>query len=394
MTPQVAETYLDYNATTPVDPRVLEAMLPYLRGNYHNPSSFYHPAQRVRMDLEEARAEVARLVGAKPSEVVFTGSGTESDNLAILGYLGRSPRDKDHLITSVIEHPAVLEAARAWKKQGGKVTFLPVDGKGLVDPDALKAAIGSRTALISIMHGNNETGTLQRLADLTAIAREYNIPLHTDAVQTTGKIPIDFAALGLSMLSFSGHKLYGPKGIGVLVIRKGVKLTPLIHGGGQENGMRSGTENTASIIGLSLACRLAAEEMDEEARRLRTLRDRLQEGLFHAIPHLLLNGSDPDRLYNTLNISVRFIEGEGMLAFLDQKGIRISSGSACSTKSLEPSHVLLALGRDHADAHGSLRISLGRFTQEQDIDHILKTLPPIVERLRSMSPFWPPRSEA
>jgi cysteine desulfurase len=380
--------YFDYNATTPVDPRVVEAMVPYLNDNFHNPSSFYRRAGEAHQAVEKAREHIASLINALQSEIFFCGGGTESDNLAIFGAIRKRKDEGDHIITSAIEHPAVLKSCKHLESQGYRVTYLPVDAVGRVHPDSLKKAVDERTVLVSIMHANNEIGTLQPIAELAAVAHEHGALFHTDAVQSTGKIPVDVRALDVDLLSFSSHKIYGPKGVGVLYKKKGVKISPLIYGGGHEGGLRAGTENVPGIVGVGKAAELAAAEMADEEKKLRPLRDALQNRLLETIPEILVNADTDDRLYNTLNVSVRHIEGESMLAFLDQHGLALSSGSACSSKSLDPSHVLLAIGLKHEDAHGSLRISLGKYNSVDDIDKLMEVLPPVVDRLRSMSPFW------
>lgn len=378
--------YFDYNATTPVDPRVLQKMLPFFSDRFFNVSSFYRQAGETLAEMETARGQLADLIAARPDELVFCGSGTESDNLAILGTARQ--KGKGHVITSAIEHPAVLNSCRELQKEGFDLTILPVDGHGFVSPEDLKKAIRPDTILVSIMWANNEIGTVQPVAELARISRERGVLFHTDAVQAVGKLPIHVGESGVDLLSFSAHKIYGPKGLGVLYKRKGVSLKPLVFGGGHEKGLRSGTENVAAIVGAGEAARLIKAEMETESSRLKIWRLRLEEGIKAAIPQILVNGDREPRLPNTLNVSIRFIEGEGMLALLEQYGLALSSGSACSSKSLDPSHVLLALGRSHEDAHGSLRISMGRFTREEDVKQLLERLPPVAERLRLMSPLW------
>lgn len=380
--------YMDYNATTPTDKRVAEAMLPFFSDSYFNPSSFYTKAGEVRREVEKARKNVAELINADVSEIVFTSGGTESDNIAIIGYAEKHSAKGKHIITSAIEHPAVVESFNYLEKKGYEVTRLPVDKTGTVNPENLKEALRDDTVLVSIMHANNEIGVIQPLKELIDIAHSRSVAFHTDAVQSVGKIDVDVKELGVDLLSYSSHKIYGPKGVGVLYLKKGTKVAPLFHGGGQEKNIRTGTENTPGIIGLGKAAELAKAEMKEEAARLTVLRDKIQNEFTEKIPEIIINGKDGNRLHNTVNISIKYIEGEAILAFLDQHGICLSSGSACSTKSLEPSHVLLAIGLDHAEAHGSLRISLGKYTTEADVDKFIEVLPPIVERLRSMSPFW------
>lgn len=380
--------YFDYNATTPTDPRVVEAMKPYFFENFHNPSSFYRRAGEANHAVEQAREKIARLINASIKEIFFTSGGTESDNLAVQGAAFKLKEKGNHIITSKIEHPAVLKTCQYLEKNGFEVTYLTVDKYGFVDPENLAKSIKNNTILVSIMHANNEIGTLQPLKELVEIAHRRGVYFHTDAVQSTGKIPLDVKELDVDLMSFSSHKIYGPKGVGVLYKKEKVKISPILFGGGHEKGLRAGTENVQGIVGMGKAAELSSLEMVEEEKKLRPLRDRLQAEIVKRIPEVLINGDTDKRLYNTLNISVKYIEGESMLAMLDQQGLALSSGSACSSKSLDPSHVLLAIGLKHEDAHGSLRISLGRYNTQDDVEKLLETLPPIVERLRKMSPFW------
>ncbi len=377
--------YLDHNATTPVDPRVFEAMKPYLTEKYGNPSSIYRAGQDVRKAVEDARDLVAALLGATSREVYFTSGGTESDNTAIKGIALN--RGSGHVITSAIEHPAVLEAVKWLEKRGFTATYVGVDSDGLVDPGEVRDAVRDDTILISIMHANNEVGTIQPIEEIAAIAREKGVPFHTDAVQTAGKLGIDVDAMGIDLLSLSAHKFYGPKGVGALYVRKGTRFDPCVHGGHQERGVRGGTENVAGIVGLGKAAEIAAAEMDEERVRVGRLRDRLERGLAERITDLEFNGHREKRMYNTASVIVKYVEGEAMLLNLDYHGIAASSGSACTSGSLDPSHVLLAMGLPAPTAHGSLRFSLGRGTTEDDIDKVIEVLPPIVEKLRAMSAF-------
>lgn len=387
------EIYLDYNATTPVDPRVVEAMIPYLKEHFYNPSSVYRGAKETKKAIDEAREKIARLIGASAKEIIFTGGGSEADNHAIKGVAFALQEKGKHIITSAIEHHAVLHACQFLEKIGFEVTYLPVDKYGLVHPHSLRKAIRDDTILVTIMMANNEIGTIEPIKELAEIAHKKNILFHTDAVQAVGKIPVNVKELGVDLLSLSAHKFYGPKGVGALYIRRGLKIHPLIHGGGQERGRRAGTENVAGIVGAGKAAEIAMQEMEEEERKIRPLRDRLEEELVKKIPEVIVNGHPEKRLYNTLNICVKYIEGEGMLALLDFHGISASSGSACTSGSLEPSHVLLAIGLPHEIAHGSLRFSFGKYNTEKDIDKVIEVLPGIVERLRAMSPFWREKHE-
>lgn len=377
--------YLDHNATTPIDPRVFEAMKPYLTDLFGNPSSIYRAGQDVRKVVEDARDTLAGLLGATPREIYFTSGGTESDNTAIKGIALN--RGSGHIITSAIEHPAVIEVVKWLEKQGFTATYVGVDSDGLVDPDDVMKAIRDDTIVISIMHANNEVGTIQPIEDIAALAHERGIPFHTDAVQTAGKLPIDVDAMGIDLLSLSAHKFYGPKGTGALYVRRGTKFDPCVHGGHQERGVRGGTENVAGIIGLGKAAEIAAAEMDEESVRIRRLRDKLESGLAERIEDIRFNGHREKRMYNTASVIVKYVEGEAMLLNLDYHGVAASSGSACTSGSLDPSHVLLAMGLPAPIAHGSLRFSLGRATTDEGIDRVLEVLPPIVEKLRAMSAF-------
>jgi cysteine desulfurase len=380
--------YLDYNATTPIDERVLSAMLPYLKEEFGNPSSIYSLAQRARRAVEEAREKLAKLLNADPKEIIFTSGGTESDNFAIKGIAYANQDKGKHIITSQIEHHAVLNTCKFLEKQGFHITYLPVDRYGVVDLDALEKSITPQTILISIMFANNEVGTIQPIKKIGEIAKRHGVYFHTDAVQAVGKIPIDVKELGIDLLSLSAHKFYGPKGVGALYVRKGVKMSSFIQGGEQERGRRGGTENVAGIVGLGKAAEIAQEEMVEEEKRVRALRDELERRLLERIPEVVLNGHPQNRLYNTLSICVKYVEGESMLINLDREGICASSGSACTSGSLEPSHVLLAMGVPPEIAHGSLRFSLGKFNREEDVERVSEVLPSIVEELRKISPFW------
>jgi cysteine desulfurase len=379
---------MDHNATTPVRPEVLEALLPFYQGKFGNPSSVYTEGQEVRLEMEEARERVAALLGAKSREIVFTGCGTESDNMAIRGVLAANEGKGRHIITTAIEHPAVLETCLYLETKGIKVTYAPVGSSGVVDPDDVAKAIGDDTILISVMHGNNESGCVQPIAEIGRIAKERDILFHTDAVQTLGKVPIDVDAMNIDLLALSGHKLNAPKGVGALYIRESTQMDALIHGGHQERNRRSGTENAAGIIALGKACQLALEEINEEPARLRRLRDRLQEGLQEHIPEVQVNGDPERRLPGTLNISFRAVGGEPLLINLDLAGVAVSTGSACASGNTEPSHVLKAMGIPKDMIESSLRFSLGWGNTEEDVDYVIQTLPGIVSRLRAMSGKW------
>jgi cysteine desulfurase len=366
---------------------VLEAMLPYFKIRFGNPSSIHWFGQEARGAIEGAREKVAALVGGRGEEIVFTGSGTEADNFAIKGTAYANERNGNHIITSSIEHPAVLESCHFLEKRGMRVSYLPVDKHGLVDPEDVMAAITEKTVLITIMHANNEVGTIQPIAEIGKIARERGIPFHTDAVQTAGHIPVNVDDLGVDLLSMSAHKLYGPKGMGALYIRKGTRLVSFMHGGEQERRRRASTENVPGIVGFGRAAELAQSELGKESSRQTSLRTQLIEGLLARIDHLTLNGHPTKRLPNNVNVSIDFVEGESILLNLDLEGIAASTGSACSSSSLEPSHVLLALGLPHELAHCSLRFTMGLYTTEEDIGRVLEVLPPIVTRLRAMSPL-------
>jgi cysteine desulfurase len=379
--------YMDHNATTPLREEALVAMLPYLQEEFGNPSSLHSFGRQARKAVETAREQVAVTLGARPREIVFTGCGTESDNQAIKG-VAYANRDKgDHLITTQVEHKAVLQACQYLEKQGFRVTYLPVDRYGVVDPDDVARAITGQTVLVSVMFANNEVGTVQPIAEIGRICQERGVTFHTDAVQAVGKLPVDVTELGVDLLSLSAHKFYGPKGVGALYVRQGTKIDPLLHGGHQEWGRRAATENVAGIVGLGKAIELRRGEMAAEADRLATLRERLYEGIAARIDHVYLNGHPTRRLPGTLSLCFDYVEGEGIIMGLDLAGVAVSSGSACTSASLEPSHVLLAMGVRPATAQGSIRFSLGRENTEEDVDRVLDVLPPIVERLRAMSVF-------
>lgn len=379
--------YFDHSATTPVHPEVASTMYEYLKEHFGNPTSLHYFGRKVRKDVEAARETVARAIGADPSEIVFTSGGTESDNMAIHGAAYANRNRGNHIITSAVEHHAVLNTVKALGKEGFSVTILPVDKHGMVSVEDVASAINDKTILITIMHANNEVGTIQPIAEIGKLARERKIIFHTDAVQSFGKIPVNVDELGVDLLSISGHKIYGPKGVGALYIRKGTRWRQtLFHGGAQERLRRAGTENVPGIIGLGKAVELAMAEMESESARLRQLTDRLIAEVTR-IPYVELTGHPEKRLPGHASFVFRFIEGESMLLSLDMKGVAASSGSACTSGSLEPSHVLLAMGIPHEVAHGSIRITLGRDNTMEDIDYFLEVMPPIVERLRAMSPL-------
>ncbi len=379
--------YLDYAATTPTHPEVVKAMLPYFTEVFGNPSAIHACGQEAKGAIEEARAKVASLIGAQDEEIVFTSGGTEADNFALKGIAYANENKGNHIITTPIEHHAILETCHLLEEKGFRVTYLPVDEYGLVTPDDVRQAITSKTILISVMQANNEVGTIEPIAEIGKIAREAGVYFHTDAVQTAGHIPISVDELRVDLLSMSAHKLYGPKGIGALYIRKGTKLLSFMHGGEQERGRRASTENIPGIVGFGWAAELAQQEMNEEAERLTFLRDKLINGLLERIDHTRLNGHPRKRLPNNVNVSVSFVEGESMCLSLDLEDICVSTGSACSSGSLEASHVLLALGLPHEQARASLRFSSGKWSNEEEIDRVLEVLPRITAKLRAMSPL-------
>jgi len=382
------EIYMDHSATTPVDTTVFDAMIPYYSYDYGNPSSVHAKGRSARRALEKSREQIAALIGANPREVFFTSGGTEADNQAIISYMLSNPKRGKHLISSAIEHHAVLDTCLYLEKSGFDLTVLPVDELGRVEPESLKAAIRPDTALVTIMHANNEIGTIQPLKELVDIAHQAGAAFHTDAVQTFGKVPIDVKSIGIDMLSASSHKLYGPKGVGCLYIKKGIKTGSLFHGGPQENKMRAGTENIPGIVGFGKAAELAGQRMDELSRRLTALGSRLREGLLQSIPDTIPTGDPDNRVPGSVSVCFRFVEGESILLMLDSYGIMGSSGSACISGALDPSHVLLAIGLPHEIAHGSLRLTLGKDNTEDDVDYVLEVLPKIIGNLRKMSPLY------
>jgi cysteine desulfurase len=381
--------YLDHAATTPVHPQVLEAMLPYFNERYGNPSSMHSVGREARRAVEQARADVGGILNCSPEEIVFTSCGTESDNLAIRGVAWLNRRRGDHIITSSVEHHAVSHTLEQMERHFGfEVTYLPVDQYGLVDPADVERAITDTTILITIMYANNEVGTVEPISEIGRIARDHDIPFHTDAVQAAGALSLDVEELNVDLLSLSGHKFYGPKGVGVLYVREGLEPLPIQTGGGHERNRRSGTENVAGIVGLATALKLVEGRKDEETRRLAGLRDRLTEGVLASLDHCRLMGHPEQRLPNNVNIAFEYVEGEGILTGLDVEGIAVSSGSACATGSSEASHVLLAMGVDPGLARGTVRMTLGRENTEEDVDRVIEALPRVVERLRAMSPLY------
>jgi cysteine desulfurase len=379
--------YVDNNATTQVAPEVLDEMAPYFHDLYGNPSSMHSFGGQVAAKLKEARHKMASLIGASPDEILVTSCGTESDNTAIRAALESYP-DKKHIITTRVEHPAVLNFCEYLAENGYRVTFLPVDRQGRLNPEDLYKNLSDDTAIVSIMWANNETGVIFPIDEIAPVVQEKGAVFHTDAVQAVGKIPINMQQIPVDMLSLSGHKLHGPKGIGALYIRKGTKFSPFLIGGHQERGRRGGTENVAYIIGLGKACELAAEHMGEENKRVKYLRDKLEKELIERVPNAIVNGDRELRLPNTTSISFEYVEGEAILLMMNEFGICASSGSACTSGSLEPSHVLRAMGVPFTAAHGSIRFSLSIYNTEEEIDFIIEKLPPIIERLRELSPFW------
>ncbi len=379
--------YLDYAATTPLDPRVLEAMIPYLSEKFGNSSSLHTFGQEAKEALEQSRMVIAGFIGAKPQEIVFTSSATESNNLALKGVAFANKRKGRHIIISSIEHPCIMESANWLETQGFKITRLKVDKYGLVDPEELKRAIKKDTILVSIMHANNEIGTIEPIEEIGKICKERGVLFHTDAVQTFGKLPIDVNRMNIDLLTASSHKMYGPKGAALLFVRERVKIEPLLHGGGHEFGLRSSTVNVPAIVGFAKAAEICHKEMEKERKRLTKLRDKLIKGVLEKIENSRLNGHPIKRLPNNAHFSFDFVEGESIVIHLDLLGIAASTGSACSSEKLKASHVLLAIGLKPHQAHGSLRLTLGRWTKEKEIDYLLEVLPGVIKKLRKISPF-------
>jgi len=387
---KLRKVYMDHAAAMPVDLRVFEAMKPYFTGNYGNPSSSHSFGASARNALMESREKVARLVGAeKPEGIIFTSGGTESNNLAIKGVAYRNEKKGNHIITTTIEHISVINICKRLKKQGFEITYVPVDKQGMVDPEKLKDEITDKTILISVMYANGEIGTIQPIREIGKIAQENQIYFHVDAVAAAGKIPINVKEENINLLSISSNDMYGPKGIGALYIKKGTRIQAVTQGGGQERGLRSGTENIPSIVGMGKAAEIGQEEMVAEGRRLSRLRDKLIKGVLETIERSYLNGHPTKRLPNNANLRFSYIEGESLILGLDMLGIQVSSGSACTSKTLEPSHALLAIGLAHEEAHGSLVFTMGKQNSEEDVNYVLEVLPGVVKRLRAMSPLTP-----
>jgi cysteine desulfurase len=382
------KVYLDHAATTPVHPKVLEAMLPYFTVKFGNPSNLHDIGREAKNAVEEARATTAALVGAKPEEIFFTSSGAESNNFALKGLVQANDRKGNHIIVSQIEHFSVLHPVKTLEKSGFKVTYIDTDKTGLVNPDDIAKAVTKDTVLVSIMHANNEIGTIQPIEEISKITREKGVLFHTDAVASVGWVPVNVQQLGVDALSLSGHQFYGPKGAAALFVRKGVRIKPQIEGGIQEDGRRAGTENVPAIVGLGKAAELAAADLPRRMASVSALRDRLQKGLVEKIDHIIINGHPTRRLPHNLNLSMWYVEGESMLLFLNMQGISVSSGSACTSRALKSSHVLVCIGTDAAVANGTLLLSLGTGNTQEDIDYVIETLPPIVQRLRDMSPLY------
>jgi cysteine desulfurase len=380
--------YLDHAATTKIDPRVVEAMLPFLRESFGNPSTVHDLGQQAKAAVDEAREKVAAFIGARPDEIVFTSTGTEANNFAIKALAAAKQQNGNHIITSSIEHHSVLHSCKKLEKQGFEVTYLPVDKYALVDPGEVSKALKQSTILVSIMHANHEVGTIQPIEEISRIVKEKKIVFHTDAVQTVGTLPVDVNKLSVDLLSLSGHQFYGPKGVGALYIRRGVRMAPFIDGGIQEDGKRAGTENVPAIVGLGKAVEISEQEMGPAAQRIRKLRDAMEAGIREKVPYIHVNGHPEKRLPGYLSVCAQFVEGESMVLFLNMEGIAASSGSTCSSKALKSSHVLAAMGVPPEIAQGSLLFVLGRENTEEDVNRFLEVFPPVVQRLREMSPLY------
>jgi cysteine desulfurase len=385
---QARRIYLDHNATTPVHPEVFEAMLPYYKDKFGNASSIHSFGREAKVALEESREKVAKFINTSPQEIYFTSGGTESDNLAIKGTAFANRKKGKHIITSKIEHHAVLESCKFLEKEGFEITYLPVDKYGFVDPDDLKKALRKDTILVSIMHVNNEVGTIQPLEELCKITKEKGAYFHTDAVQSVGKMPVDVQKLDVDMLSMSGHKIYGPKGVGAIYIKKGTRMTSWSHGGSHERSRRAGTENVPGIVGLAKTVEIARRDMEQQSQQMKNLTEAFYQKVTHAIPDVILNGHLEKRIPNTLNLSFKAVEGESIILSLDLKGVAVASGSACTSGTLEPSHVLSAMGISPEIAQGAIRFSFGRENTMEDVEYIVGILPEIVSRLRAMSPLY------
>lgn len=382
------KVYFDHNATTPIHPEVREVVLPFLSEKFGNPSSLHWAGREVRSYVEEAREKVAKMINAEPSEVIFTSCGSEGDNMAIKGVLMGNLKKGRHMITTVVEHPAVYKTCKFLEKFDFEVTYVPVDSYGMIDPDDIRKAIRKDTVLISVMYANNETGNIFPIKEISKIAKEQGIIFHTDAVQVAGKIPIDVKDLGVDILTASGHKFNAPKGIGFQYIRKGLEILPLISGGHQERELRAGTENMIGIVAIGKACEIALQTMDKKAKEIGMLKDHLEKGILEKVPDTVVNGHPEKRLYNTSNISFKYIEAEALLVMLDMQGIAVSTGSACSSGATEPSYVLQSMNLDPLCSRGALRFSLGLGNTIEDVEYCLEVLPPIVEKIRKMSPFY------
>ncbi len=382
------KVYLDHAATTPAHPKVVEAMMPYFTGKFGNPSSLHDMGREAKDAVEKARGETAALIGARPEEILFTSSGAESNNFALKGLAQAYSQKGKHIIVSQIEHFSILHPAKTLEKSGFAVTYLETDKEGLVDPGDVEKAITKDTILVSVMHANNEIGTIEPIEEIAKITREKGVLFHTDAVASVGWVPVDVKALGVDALSLSGHQFYGPKGAAALFLRKGIRIKPLLEGGIQEDGRRAGTENVPAVVGLGKAAELAAAELPRRATYVSSLRDRLQRGLLEKIDHVVVNGHPTRRLPHNLNVSMWYVEGESMLLFLNMEGVSVSSGSACTSRSLKASHVLVCIGTDAAVANGTLLMTLGTGNTADDIDYVIEKLPPIVQRLREMSPLY------